>query len=352
MLKENFHVSGRELMDGFKPDLSKQWSLDELKTIGYDFSTMDAALAGSAVQSGFLDPRFLTAEFAGVIRQPVSRSSVDALIGVTSVGAWEDEYIEFQVLESVGRAELYGDHANIPLANFTYNEDKRGIVRFEQGFETGVLEVARANKRGLDSGAEKRRAAKQSLDMQREDIGYYGFVTANTRTFGLLNEPNLLPYETAVAVWAGADFATVTGDIADMVSQLELQSDYKIKEDMKMTLVLPAGFGRFLNIANNAGNGQTVKQWIKESYPNLRVMQSPQFVGANGGANVAYLFVDNVEQEDGETATSQSLVQIVPAEYRMIGSNQGAKVYVETASNATAGVVAIHPWAVTRLSGI
>lgn len=352
MLKENFHVSGRALSEGIKPDLSKQWSLNELKTIGYDISTMDAKLAGPALQSGFLDPRFLTAEFAGVIRQPVSRSSVDALIGVTNVGAWEDEYVEFQVLESAGRAELFGDHANIPLANFTYNEDRRGVVRFEQGFEVGVLETARAARRSLDTSAEKRRATKQSLDMQREDVGYYGFVTANTRTFGLLNEPNLLPYETADRTWAGAAFDTVTGDIADMVSQLELQSDYKIKEDMQMTLVLPAGYGRFLNVANNAGNGQTVKQWLKDSYPNMRVMQSPQFVGANGGANVAYLFVDNVEQEDGETATSQSLVQIVPAEYRMIGSEQGAKVYIETASNATAGVVAIHPWAVTRLSGI
>lgn len=352
MFKENFHVSGRELMAGFKPDLNKQWSLQELSTIGYDFSTMDAALTGPALQSGFLDPKFLTTEFGGVIRQPVSRSSVDALIGVTNIGSWEDEFIEFQVLESAGRAELYGDHANIPLANFTYNEDRRGLVRFEQGFEVGVLESARASKRNLDTGAEKRRASKQSLDMQREDIGYYGFTTANTRTFGLLNEPNLLPYETAGATWAGATFAVITSDIANMVSQLELQSDYKIKEDMQMTLVLPAGYGRFLNTANPTGQGQTVKQWINDSYPNMRVMQSPQFVGANGGANVAYLFVDNVEQEEGETATSQSLVQIVPAEYRMIGSEQGAKVYVETASNATAGVVAIHPWAVTRLSGI
>lgn len=76
MFKENFHVSGRELMEGFKPDLSKQWSLQELSAIGYDFSTMDAALSGPALQSGFLDPKFLTTEFGGVIRQPVSRLSL------------------------------------------------------------------------------------------------------------------------------------------------------------------------------------------------------------------------------------------------------------------------------------
>lgn len=352
-IKEKFHITGRELLSGVKPKLDAQWTPAELDALGFSgIETMDSALQGPAVHSGFIDPKFLTTQFGGVIRQPVSRSSVDALIGMTVVGSYDDEYIEFDIMESTGRAELYGDHADIPLANFIYTQDKRGIVRYEQGFEVGYLEQSRMAKRNIDNASEKRRAAKQALDMSREDIGYYGFYNESTRTFGLLNEPNLPPYETTNTQWAGADFAVITNDIANMVSQLEVQSEYRIKEDMQMTLVLPAGFGRFLNVANNAGNGQTVKEWLRYAYPNLRVLQTPQFVGANGGSNVAYLFVDNVELEDGETATSQSLVQIVPTQYHLIGSQQREKVYTETALNATAGVVAIHPWAITRLSGI
>lgn len=349
-LNESFHVTGRELEKGLKFDLSKKFTGDELAGAG--FAVMDAALKGGAVQAGYIDPRFLTSEFAGVIRQPVSTSSVDALIGTSVIGDFEDAYIEFEIRESVGRAELYSDSGNIPLANFLASEDKRGIVRHELGFQVSYLENLRNAKRGADSSYEKRRAVSEALNMSREDIGFYGFTAENTRTFGLLNEPNLLPYETAGASWKGAGFEVVTSDIADMVSQLELQSDYKIRDTMQMTLVLPAGYGRFLNEANNAGNGQTVKQWLKDSYPNMRVLQCNQFVGANGGANVAYLYVDNIETEEGETATSQSLIQVVQTKYAVIGSKQETKYYEEDAVNATAGVVAVHPWAVTRLSGI
>ncbi|EPO8148139.1 major capsid family protein, partial [Morganella morganii] len=105
-----------------------------------------------------------------------------------------------------------------------------------------------------------------------------------------------------------------------------------------------------LNVANPVARGETVYQWIKENYPNMRLVFSPEYVGANGGADVVYMFAETVD--DSSTATNATIIQVVPAKYQLLGSENKAKGYLEDATNATAGIIVTRPWAVTRLTGI
>ncbi|MEY0016935.1 major capsid family protein, partial [Providencia rettgeri] len=258
--------------------------------------------------------------------------------------------VQNNVATPTGKAELYGDHTNVPLASYVQDQERRGIVRFEQGFQVGKLEGARQTAAGYEAATEKRNAAVESLEQGRERIGYYGFNSPETRVFGLLNEPNLPAYETASRPWKGGTFESITSDFTFMFSQIEMNSGGIIKDSTPITVLLPLGFRSTLNISNPVARGETVNQWVKENYPNIRFVFSPELAGANGGADVAYMFADSVD--DGSTATSATLLQVVPVKYQLLGSESTIKGYLEDATNATAGIFVTRPWAISRLSGI
>lgn len=352
-MKHKLYLSGREIRQRGPVDLSRTTqniTHDDLAAIGFGgFATMDSALVGPALRGGGIRREFLQHVLSGVIRTATRVRVLDEITGVVTAGNWHDETIVANVATPTGKAELYGDYTNIPLANYVPDTEERGIVRFEQGFQVGRLEEARQNAYGYDPTAEKRNAVTESLEESRERTGYFGFVSDDTRVFGLLNDPNLPAYTTGTD-WTNGDFADITGDIADMFSDLETRSGGRIVDDTPTTMVLPTGYRRWLNISNPTGQGETVKQWLDTNYPNTRVIYSPEFVGANGGANIAMLFADNVDVED--SATSATILQIVPVRYQVLGSENGIKGYLEDATNATAGVMVARPWAVTRMTGI
>lgn len=350
-VKPIFHMSGREVRKRGPLDVTKaQWTADELRAVGFGgIDSMDSALVGPAMSSGHINREFLQHQLAGVIRTATQVRVLDEITGVTTAGEWWTEDITMNVATPVGKAELYGDQSNIPLANYLQSTEERGVVRFEQGFQVGKLEEARQGAIGYDAAAEKRFAATESLELSRELVGFNGFVTPNSRTFGLLNDPNLPAYVTG-SDWSTADFATITGDIQDMFGRVEESSGGRVKDDTPMTLVLPMGYRRYMTVANPVAQGQTVREWLKANYPNTREIYAPQFKEANGGANIAYLFADSVDVEDD--AMSATLIQIVPVKYQVLGSENQIKGYLEDATNATAGVIVARPWALTRLTGI
>ena len=354
MSKEKFYMSGREIRQRGPLDISKgnqKWTYDEMAQIGFgNLEAMDSALTGPAMHGGLIHREVLQHVLPGLIRTATRVRVLDEITGVMNAGEWHDEEIILNVATPTGTAELYGDNSNIPLASYMQDQEKRGIVRFEQGFQVGKLEEARQSAAGFEAASEKRNAAAESLESSRERVGYYGFNAPDTRVFGLLNDPNLPAYETAATPWLTATFEQITGDINAMFSRIELASGGIIQDSINLTQVLPLGYRSVLSKANPVARGETVKQWVSENYPNLRFVFAPEFKGANGGADVTYMFADSVD--DGSTATSATILQVVPVKYQLLGSENQVKGYLEDATNATAGIFVTRPWAITRLTGI
>lgn len=352
--KIKYHVSGRDIAKRGPLELAEdsQISIKDLDLLGINIMAMDTALVGPALQNGFIESHLLRSMLPGIVRIATRVRVIDEIVGVTNAGQWHDDSVAVNLAEPVGKAELYGDQTNIPLASYRTGLEERGIVRFEQGFSTGPLEVARQQAAGYDATAEKRASAQESLDISRNRVGFFGFAAPTSRTFGLLNDPNLPAYKGATADWSTATFEQITGDLADMFNDIEVQSGGNIREGMPHTLVLPTGYRSILTRANPVATGQTVLQWINENYPNTRIVSGvPEFVGANGGEDVAYLFAETAG--DGPD-NGNTIIQVVPERYRVLGSENRVKGYIEDATNATAGVFVLRPWAFARrtISGV
>lgn len=348
MSKTNYSFTGRQLAAS-KPMIvaadQAESFVDSLPSIG--IHGMDTALVGPAGPSGSAQIEFLRHWLPGTVRQLTTIRLIDRIAGIQESGNWFDLEVVQKTVSYVAKAELWGDSSNIPLANYKHGQEIRSVVNFEQGYETTRLAEARENAAGINMQQEKRGSAILSLEMARQDVGMRGFGGGSFRVFGLLNDPGLLPYET-VTSWTGKTFDEKVADIQAWTSQLFVQSGGHVDNNTEMLLVMPNGFQSAMTTPNTLG--MSVLAWMKENYPNIRVEYAPEFVGANGGANVAYLIAERVE--DGSDDGGQALVQIVPAKLVNVGSEQRVKSFIEDFANATAGVIVKRPYLIVRASGL
>ena len=113
---------------------------------------------------------------------------IDELVGLVNQGSWSDEEIVQGVLEKVGTAIPYGDLNSSPQTSWNLNYERRTIVRFEEGMTVGRLEEARAAAVRVSSPESKRSAAADALEIERNRIGFNGYISGANRTYGFLNE--------------------------------------------------------------------------------------------------------------------------------------------------------------------
>lgn len=355
-MRTQIHSSftGRELIARGPMQLDQSEVAAALSQLGKIGIGMDTALVGPAGGSLGAPLQFLQTWLPGVVRQVTQIRNIDALIGVQTVGAWEDEEVVQAASELVGKAELYGDITNIPLANYNPSYERRSVLRWESGMMLGRLEEARASRQNISMDVEKREAVAETLDIIRNRVGFYGYNQPDTRVFGFLNDPLLPAYTTVAAgtggtTWATKTFIEITADIREAVTALITQSGGRIRpQDTDLVLAVPLGFEQYLGVVSQFGN--SVGDWLTTTYPRIRIESAPELNGANGGANVFYLYAERVQNSG--TDGGEVIAQMVPTRFMALGVEQRAKGRVEDFTNALAGVMTKRPWAVVRRSGI
>lgn len=371
--KQTFHVSGREISARqaagkplFAMDENEiaQGAYNALASIGIGLDSnwiekasswaMDDAQGGVFTASIGTPVQFLQAWLPGFVRAVFAVRKIDELIGISTVGNWHDEEVVQGMIENMGDAVPYGDYTNVPLASWNANFERRTIVRFEKGFKIGKLEEARAAAMRLASAAEKRVSVSQALDIQRNTIGFYGYNSGADRTYGFLNDPSLPAYVNVASgvnglPWSGKTYLEITADLLEAFTALQTQSQGVVDpENTPTTLALPTGISQYLSTVSQYGN--SVREWLRQTYPKCRVVSAPQLNAANASANVFYLYADEVE--DSASDDSRTWVQAVPAKFQTLGVQNEAKGYIEDFTNATSGAMLKRPYAVVRRSGI
>lgn len=298
--------------------------------------------------------QFLQTWLPGFVKVLTAARKIDDLIGIKTVGSWEDAEIVQGIVEPSATVTEYGDFTNIPLASWNTNFERRSIVRGEMGISVGLLEEGRAAAMRLNSADTKRQGAAVALEIFRNAIGFYGWNNGNSRTFGFLNDPSLPAAISAPSLgWATADFQKITGDIRAAVVLLRTQSQDQIDpEKVSLTLGLPTNKVDFLSVTTDFGI--SVRDWIKQTYPKIRVVSAPELT-ASGPASedMFYLFAEDIDSSiDGSSDGGEVFAQLVQTKFMTLGVEKRAKHYVEDYSNATAGTLCKRPWAVVRFKGI
>jgi Uncharacterized protein conserved in bacteria (DUF2184) len=331
--------------------------LEQVRLLEVGRQVGDTAFIPPATVGSIPTPvQFLQTWLPGFIKVMTSARKIDDIIGVKTVGSWEDEEIVQGIVEPAATATEYGDMTNIPLANWNTNFIKRTIVRGELGMQVGLLEEGRSAAMRLSSAETKRQGAAVGLEIFRNAIGFYGWNAGNNQTYGYLNDPNLPAYiaSSVAGGWASAagTFQSITGDLRMMIVQLRTQSQDQIDpEKVEMTLSLPTDRVDYLSVTTDYG--VSVRDWLTQTYPKVRVVSAPELIAANAGAHVAYLFAEEIDSSvDGSTDGGETFAQLIQTKFMTLGVEKRAKSYVEDYSNGSAGTLCKRPWAVVRVTGI
>lgn len=352
----------KKLGIGFDPGvLSKMMSLAKERP--------DAIAAyGSAMDSGSIQQpltiaslnvplQFLQNWLPGFVAIATAVRKADEIMGMTTIGSWEDEQIVQQVLELSGSPVPYSDIGVVPLTDWNLNFVQRTVVRMELGMHVGKLEQARAARVRIDSASEKRASTTLQLEIQRNMLAFYGYNSGSNQTYGFLNDPNLLGYTTvatgatsASKLWANKTFQEIQADLLTAFAQLRTQTQGLVEPGKTpLTLTVATNCVDYLNKTTDFGF--SVKDWLAKSYPNVRVIDAVQFNAANGGSNVFNVHADVVD-DGASTDNRRTWEQIVPAKFQLLGVAIQEKGYTEDYVNATAGALCKRPYAMTRWTGI
>lgn len=296
--------------------------------------------------------QFLQNWLPGFVYVITAARKIDELAGIMVAGSWEDEEVVQGIMELTGTSVPYGDLTNVPLASWNTNYEKRTVVRFEEGLFVGRLEEARAARQNVNSATSKRQSAALALEIQRNAIGFYGFNDGDGNTYGYLNDPNLPNYVSSPnGSWASATYAQIQAALQAGYAALRTKSQDVIDpETTQITLAIASNRVDYLGVTTDYG--YSVRKWIRDTYPNTRIVSAPELNGANGGANVWYMYAESVAGADDSTDGGRTLIQVVPTKFQSLGVQPMTKGYEEDYSNATAGVFWKRPWAMVRYTGI
>jgi hypothetical protein len=322
---------------------------------------MDAAITVPGLnintpQAGGVYAQFLQTWLNGQVRVAITPRKADLLMGVTTAGSWEDEELIQEILELVGVAQPYSDFGNIPLSSWKLSYERRGIVRFEEGFQVGELEGLRSGKIGIDSAATKREAAQLALEVARNRVAFFGYQTSTTRpVYGFLNDPNAPAYVNN-ASGKSWDVATREEQIKDILTGLaQLRKGSKEVIDPKSTpIVLAVASDKvdYLSTPGGTGSntGETALDWLQKNYPNVTVESVYELNKAVGGKDAFYLYATSVADTGSDGGSV--IEQIVQTRLRPLGVDTSIKVVTEDFTNATSGVLVKRPFGMYRASGI
>lgn len=287
-----------------------------------------------------------------IITVVTQATTADEFLGRSTYGEWYQESVVLRLRELTGSVRPYGDHAQAPLARYNYNQEDRTIVRFAQGILTGALEEARLAAMGQKASAYEsdRAALGLAFKLNTNAVAFFGYNLGYNKTYGILNDPNLGPYQQVPATssgdtqWAKKDFYQIVTDLNVAVAELQKQCAGNFipsKHAFKIGIALSCD--QFLNQVNQYGI--SVRQYIANTWPMAELVVIPEFDGALAGDNVFYLKLE-------ELAGNPVVEQIVPAAVRLVGSVPRASGLYELYTDATAGCFVEQPLGIVRFFGI
>jgi len=354
MSGRSFRVSGRRYADFVAYAVANAASMDEqsLRSIG----VQNAQAMFTAPNVPALD-QFLQSWLPGVVRQVTSPRRARELMGFTQQGSFHDQTIVWRQTEILGRVDVYGDLAAAPRSNYNVEYVARDVARFKGEVSTEYLQNARMSATGFSDLDEKTASLARQFAIIENQVSFLGW--SGQSTYGVLNDPNMPAYVTVAAtgtgsstLWSTKTWAQQQADIIESINGLIAQTDtafdpYSSDFDWWVSATT------YGNLSNTNTLGLSLKAWLIDNYPGIRIKAVPEFAAANGGQDVWYMVaLSKLEGDDSTDSglTIENLVQSTMFTIATLPNKEGGTTSVF--GSASAGVGLKRPFLVVRRTGM
>lgn len=253
-------------------------------------------------------PAFLTTYIdPNIIEIAFTKNKAEEIFGpARQLGSWVDATAMFPMVERTGEVSTYGDWNNNGLAGANVNFPQRQNYLYQVIAQWGELQMERMARAKIDWASQLSEASVLVLNKFMNLMFFFGL--NGLQNYGMLNDPSLgaaiQPGPKAYGAqahgpWITAGVVTATPneiftDIQSLVIQLITQSNGLIDVDSALVLALPPALEGAITASNSFG--VNVRDLLVKSFPNLRIVNAPQYTTASG--NVAQLICTSVDGQD------------------------------------------------------
>lgn len=275
-------------------------------------------------------------------------------------GSWEDISAMFPTSEYIGEVTSYDDYQKTGIAGVNLNWPQRENYLWQAMITYGDLEVARAARANVNIVAEKQNSA--AFRLAKFGNGVYAFGVQGLQNYGSTNDPGLSASLTPAVKAYGGTAWTVGGvirataneiftDIQSVVGQVIVQGDGQIMTGSRMVLALPASVSNALTASNSYG--VTVRQLIKENYPNMELVEGVQEYSATSAQNPLGIAAGNLIQiVVPEVATQRSATSFYSDKMRTHRLIAQTSSYEQKRTSGAWGTVIRQPFAIASMVGV
>ena len=272
------------------------------------------------------------------------------ILGEQMKGDWKDQTIFVPVVENTGEVSSYGDYNANGRSDVNEEWEQRQSYLFQTIIEYGDLEVERAGAAKLNLVSEKQISAAKTLDKFMDFIYHFG--VAGLQNYGLLNDPSLpaaLTPSTKAAggvKWITAGVVTAQAqeiytDFQMLFNQLTSNSGGLIDEDSAFKFVYPNTVAGAMTAVNSFGI--TIRNYIKESFPNIEYVQDPRYATTAG--NVVQLIA---KEFDGKS-TGYCGFNVKSKDHQIVRSLSS---FAQKRTAGSWGAIIKYPLAFSQLLGV
>lgn len=269
--------------------LKEEWRADPALALDAQPTTVTAQNVGiPAYLANLLDPK--------AVRVLVAPMKAAQIATEAKKGDWTTVTAQFAVVESTGEVSSYGDYNNNGSAGSNYNWVPRQSYHFQTITQYGDRETEMFGLAQINYVSDLNYSSALLLSKFMNSTYLYG--VQGLQNFGLLNDPSLPTPITAGTkaaggtTWAVALAVEIFNDVLALYTQLQTQMQGLVDRDTPMTLALSPIIEPYLGRVTSYTLA-SVRQAIKENWPNLKIITAPEYNTAGG--ELMQLYVDEFE---------------------------------------------------------
>lgn len=205
-------------------------------------------------------------------------------VPMVSILGFGERFVKWQSVIATGEPDQYDDDNYVPLVQEQYAQHLQSIIDLQIALRLTLTQMHQ--KMGNLQSVEqlrfiKRDQCRQALIKKLRQVRSFGLPSHNI--YGLFNSPQLPPAVTLKGSdWLNIKqtdtYQSVLSQLGDLVDKLAQQTDQSSIE-LSAFLILPQMLLKYLRSVAMKESGRTTLDMIKEQYPNLDIIFSPD---ANG----------------------------------------------------------------------
>lgn len=254
--------------------------------------TMDGGPAGLTPSNNVL-PLGLLSELSPMLVEIITRArTAEQVIGKKmKVLDWAKNDLYVPAVELLGETKTYDDFDSGPASSVNPQYISRGHDRFSSKIQVGQLQEQQLSLSKIPLRERSALAAMEALAIKFNNTSFYGVakpVGSSYPIYGLFNEPSLPAYKEAGFKQTGYTFEEVFAELRGMLQEVIANSGGHVTPDSDFTFAISNAHNAILATINPLGS-RTVVSVLKETYPNIKFVYSPEMDTAYNNLPVLYL---------------------------------------------------------------